>query len=370
MKILAISKVQDKKQVESAIDLWRVYRPMKELAKHVDWQIDYQSHVIRKFDKLPQKYRDDPGEFIKHLGEREVDHLGQYDIIFTSYFTSPHVYTLLWGAHKKHGTKFVFDIDDDLYDIDWWNPFHIFAGKAGVVFLQRMATITKYISTTNEHLATKLRNKSEAGAQVFVNPNWISDDYQHGPIDNGDKIVIGYFGGASHYRDIHNTNFVPALRRIMHDHKNVYFKMAGQPLDQYLPRKRVEIIDPVQGKNWPLKLFPKLSYDIALAPLMDTPFSKSKSNIKWQEATRMGAAVIASSVGPYQKLPGGTVKLVNNTEEDWYNAILKLLDAETRKQQVEKAQTALKAFRMEDNWLSYKSMFEGVFNDTDNTASK
>lgn len=362
MKILALNKASDEKVIESAIDLWRVHRPLEELKKHVDWQIDYQPKVIKNQDGYK-----DPDKFFKERGRAEVDNLGQYDIIFTSYFPSPHAYTLLWAANKHHGTKLIMDVDDDLFGIDPWNPFWLKAGKTGVHFIQRMAQITKYISTTSDYLAQRLTDFSEVeGQKVFVNPNYIGDSYQHPPFDNGDRIIIGYFGGSSHYRDVHHTNFVAALRRIMFKHKNVYFEIMGQPLDDYLPRKRVKVMEPVKGTDWPLKAFPQLNYDIAIAPLMDTVFSKGKSDIKWQEATRMGAAVIASNVGPYRYIPKGTAKLVDNTEEQWYEALESLLDAQKRRKQVERAQKALEGYRIEDHWQSYKKMFEEVYNDENN----
>ena len=365
MKILAISKVQDKEQIESAIDLWRVHRPLMELKKHVDWKIDFQPYLIRDYHGLDS----DPDAFMRKYGEEVVDQLGEYDIIFTSYTTSPHIYTLLWGTQKKHGTKFIIDIDDDMYDIDPWNPAILRAGKAGIHFLQRVAQITENISCTTDVLATKLKNKSEVVPKVFVNQNYISDQYQHEPINNGENIIIGYFGGASHYRDIHNTHFLPALQRIMHENKNVYFECAGQPVDYYLPKSRVKVIEPVKGVQWPTELFPSLQFDIALLPLMDTVFSKSKSNIKWQESTRMGAAVIASNIGPYKSLPSGSALSVSNTEDQWYDAITQLLDKQTRQKQVATAQEALKSYRLEDNWQSYKSMFEEVHNDTSSNSS-
>ena len=52
MKILVIS---EGKHSTSAIDLWRIWRPMQELAKYVDWQIDYQDRVIEDRMKLPTR---------------------------------------------------------------------------------------------------------------------------------------------------------------------------------------------------------------------------------------------------------------------------------------------------------------------------
>lgn len=357
MKILAISKVRETgKQKESAIDLWRIYRPLKELAKHTDWQIDFQPHIVRDIEKY-----EDADEFLKEHGEAEVDHIGQYDIVFTSYFTSPHVYTILWGAAKKHGTEFIFDIDDDLFDVDPYNPFWLAAGKEGALFLQTMARITKYISTTNEDLAKKFREHSEVEAKTFVLPNYISDMYPECEPKN-DRPVIGFFGGASHYQDLHESGVLEAVEKLMHENKDLQFHSAGQPVDVYLPKKRCKEINVAQGKDWATKLFPSLNYDIAVAPLLDTKFNHNKSNIKWQEATRMGAAFVGSDIGPYKSLSKDVAKLVPNTREAWYIALKELLDKEVRAKQVKNARKELKNWRLEDNWHKYKEMFEEVAN--------
>lgn len=364
MKILGISKVGKGKQKESAVDLWRIHRPLQELRKHVDWDIQLRPHTIKGFHKLPQKYMDDPDLFIQEKGGQVVKELGQYDVIFTSYFTSPHVYTLLWAAEKEHGTKLILDIDDDLYDVDPENPFWISAGPEGAHFLQRMAQVTKYLSTTNDELASKLRDSSQSDATVFVRPNYLPEQYPECSPDNND-IVIGYFGGSSHYHDLHETGVLEAVERLMHEHKNVRFHSAGQPIDTYLPKQRTKVMNAKPGTDWVTKLFPSLNYDISIAPLRDTTFNKHKSNIKWQESTRMGAAFVASHVGPYRRLPKGTAITVPNTQDAWYIRLKELVeDKDKLKKQVQTARKELASnWMLESNWKEYKSMFEEVHND-------
>lgn len=357
MKILGISRVVETgAQKESAIDLWRIYRPLKELQKNTDWQIDFQDSVVRDIEKY-----EDPDRFIKEHGAAEAKHIGQYDVVFTSYFTSPHIYTILWAAAKEYGTEFIFDLDDDLFHVDPSNPFWLHAGWAGHEFLKTMARVTKYLSTTNEDLAKKLKERSEVDPEVFVNPNYISDMYPECEPDNGEKIVIGYFGGASHYYDLHETGVLQAIEQLMHENKNIHFHSAGQPIDHYLPTKRKKIIQVQQGTDWPTKLFPTLNYDISIAPLRDTEFSRHKSNIKWQESTRMGAAFIASDIGPYKNLSKEVAITVPNTQESWYLRLKELVeDEQKRKSMVKAAREELKKWRLEDNWVKYKEMFEKV----------
>jgi hypothetical protein len=358
MKILAIVKESYSGKEEAANDIWRIKRPLQELSKHTDWQIDYQSWLIRDGEKY-----DDPVDFLRNHAEAEVDHLGQYDAIYLTYFLSPHLYTLLWATNKKYGTKFIIDLDDDPYDIEPSNPFWLTAGWKGGLHLQRVSEIAPYLSTTNKHLAKKLREHSEVNSQVFVIPNYIPEQYKEYEPDNGDIIRVGYFGGASHYTDLHETGILPAIRQVLEENPNVRFRCVGQPIDEYLPPKQTDSLEIAEGELWARDRFPELHYDIALAPIRDTEFNKHKSNIKWQESTRMGAAFICTNYGPYKSLKDGTAWKVPNTQQAWYIAIKALVDDEKkRKQFVADSRRELINWKLEYNWHKYKEMFETVIN--------
>lgn len=327
---------------------------MLELQKHTDWQIDFQDSLIRNIEQY-----DHPDDFLRDHAAEEVAHLGQYDIIFTSYFTSPHIYTLLWAAEKEYDTKYIIDMDDDFFDVDPENPFWIYAGYEGALFLRTIGEIAPRITTTNRFLAKKLRYKSQVGAKIHVLPNYISDDYKEYDPDNGDIVRIGYFGGASHYSDLHETGVLKAVKQVMDEYPNVHFRCVGQPVDQYLPQDRTTTLDATEGDKWAHERIGTLNYDISLGPLRDTIFNNHKSNIKWQESTRIGAAFVCSNIGPYKHLKDGTAWKVPNTREAWYIALKTLVeDAEKRKKLVDTSRKELEKWTLENNWQEYKEYFE------------
>ena len=63
--------------------------------------------------------------------------------------------------------------------------------------------------------------------------------------------------------------------------------------------------------------------DIALAPLLDTPFNRTKSNIKWLEYSACGIVGIFSDLTPYNSYvkQGKTGLLVDNSPENWFDAM-------------------------------------------------
>ena len=367
MKILGIHSVgwdKDSNQKESGVDIWRVWRPLEELKKHTDWQIDYQPTFIFDIDKYKHTK-----EFTEEELELAAKQLGKYDIIFTSYHPEPTAFALMEVVEKRYGTKLIIDADDDLFGVAPHNPIWTIIGHKEMFLLQRILKTSKYITTTTSQLKDKFQERSEVDSVVKVLPNYISDSYQHPPVDNGDKIVIGYFGGSSHYVDIHETKLLPAAQKLMHKYKNVYFKCVGQPVDYYLPRQRVSVQEAVRGRKWVTDLFPTLNMDIVVAPLEDSIFNQGKSDIKWQEATRAGAAFVGSDIGPYARLDDNVAIKVNNTEEGWYDALEGLVvDKQKHQKLIETARKELENRRLEDHWIEYKEFFEEVHNANDPTS--
>lgn len=363
MKILAVGSylIKDPNK-QSQVDWWRIGRPIRELKKHVDWQIDEQTTYIHGFEKYNSLE-----EFTNEELEKALKKLGEYDIVFSSYHADIAGYLLLKMANMKYGTQFVLDCDDDMFAINEDNPFWAKMDDEKTWRMQVMIRENDWICTTNEYLAERFRERrrrdpdNHPDESVFVNPNSISDVYPECDFQNKD-IMIGYFGGSSHLADLHDTGALDAVARIMHENKNVRFKAIGIPVDTYIPRGRYQFVQGLRGTQWTDKLFKTMKLDIALAPLGENIFNRGKSDIKWQESTRAGSAVIATDIEPYQGIPKGAITLVKNTEEDWYKALNKLLDKKTRQTQLKKAREELKKRRLEVNWQQYKQMFERIHN--------
>lgn len=345
--------------------MWRISRPMRELEKHVDWQIDHQRTAIPEFEKYKETK-----DFTEEELEKAFKKICEYDIVYSSYHADRAAYSLFGLAREKAGTQFVMDADDDFFTINEDNPYWLKMDDEKTWWLQVMARHNPYLTTTTEELAEAYRKRRRQDPDnhpddtVMVVPNFIPDQYKEYDPDNGSKIVIGYFGGASHYDDLHETGVAQALEKLMHEDKRIHFKSVGMPFDAYLPKARKHYFDGKRGDAWIDELFPTLNMDIAIAPLVDNEFNRGKSNIKWQEATRAGSAFVASNIGPYRFLKDGTAILVDNDSDSWYSALKSLVDdKDKRKAQVALAREELKKYRLEDNWKTLKQVFERVYDD-------
>lgn len=358
MRILAIHNIGMKDQAkESAVQIWRIWRPLEELKKHVDWTIDYQRSFIKEINKYKNV-----AEFTNEEIELAGKQLGSYDIVFHSYHADAAADSLMEAVKHKYGTKFIVDDDDNTFAIDPDNPFWTAMTDDHAFIMQQICRYSQHVTTTTQNLKDVFSKRTLVDADITVIPNYMCEAYKDYTPENGDKVVIGYFGGSSHYNDLHETGFLPALQRVMHENKNVYFKCVGIPVDHYLPRKRFEQVEVAYGRQWASKLFPTLNFDIAVAPLKQTIFADGKSNIKWLESSRMGASFICSNVGPYKAISDTQAIKVNNNSEDWYKSLTTLVNDEKKRQAlVKNAKAEIKAnWMLEDHWTDYKELFERV----------
>lgn len=351
----------------SPVDHWRIHRPLLELKKHTDWDIDLVTKWVSQDD-------------IKDVGFKfELDEIGRkYDIIFSSYLRNAWSYTLVKYLEDTFGTKYVMDIDDNLFNVSDWNPSkqsllsikHKDFGKPlrEVDVIRSIVRDVKHLTVTTKPLRRsmeKIRTGSKGEVTVLKNLIPLSF-YEHpGPKDN-DTIVIGWQGSAHHGGDLLNTGFVEGLKQVLKDNPEVRFHTnTSFPVEEAkIPKDRIKVFKSYKGTDAWQKLFGRLRFDINCCPLEEHPFNDGKSNIKWQEGSLMGAASVCSQAYPYRRTVrhGEDGLLVPNTPENWQFSLEALVrDESLRKTMAAKAkQRVREEFSLEKNWTIYKDYFEGI----------
>jgi glycosyltransferase involved in cell wall biosynthesis len=358
MKIL-ITHSDPTFKARHGIDLWRIVRPFAELQKHVDWTIDHQDYLI------DYKLIDEKNQVKAELLAKEVERLGQYDIVWTGYFPDATLCDVMLFVGEKFGTKFVIDVDDDFWSIPPDNP--IWRAKD----TERNIQETQYAIESAPYVVTSCPNllesytKRRTDLKTYMMPNYIGG-YTHKPFDNKDKVVIAFFGSISHMRDLKVTGFTTAMRDIMKKYRNVHFGTVGIDRLKGFPKDRYTSHPGLPGQAWLDTIYPNINADIAVAPLEDTPFNRRKTNIKWQETASIPAAFVGSRVPPYF----GTVEhektglLVRSGAEFWYDALERLIvDKELRTTLAKNAQTEVeKNWSLVHKWDTLKTIVEDIYN--------
>ncbi len=364
MKILVIHSADNKdERTVSQVDIWRIWRPVRELRNHVDWDITERQSIIKNIGKYKTS-----ADFTEEEMNASYEELKQYDIIYGSYtsFMNPMVFSLCMVLQQKEGVKLVLDVDDNVFHINednvgWWLKM----SHEQTFQLQQIVKNVSYIITTNPILAGVMHERNP-NAKIGIVPNYISKDYE-ASVPQNKRLRIGYFGGASHYKDLHETGVLEAIEKLMHEYRNIEFETAGIYSEKYLPKARYTYNPGKRGHAWHTEVFPKLQYDICLAPLKENQFNVCKTAIKWQEAAMMHAPTVASNIPPYR----GTIRhnkdglLVANDQGEWYAAIKQLIDDEAlRKELANNAETRVrKDMLIENNWTDLKQALEIIHED-------
>jgi glycosyltransferase involved in cell wall biosynthesis len=175
---------------------------------------------------------------------------------------------------------------------------------------------------------------------VIPNMNDIADwDYKPAP-KYKDRIVIGYSGSNSHQDDL--LVVLPVINKLMGKYPNLWLEMIGaiekQKLDIYFRKfkpKHLERIGmlPSTPTFWEYPPYlAKQKWDIGIAPLVDTPFTRSKSHIKWLEYSMYKIPTVASRVYPYfmelcgrDTITDGVTGFLCQTPQEWEMKLERLI---------------------------------------------
>ena len=251
---------------------------------------------------------------------------------------------------KKLGKRVIYEIDDNLWDVNPDNPSVIISTEKRRQY-EHLMTECDAVVTTTEVLAKKLRKFNK---KVFICPNGI--DYKLFDLKKEkmpkNKLRIGYTGAASHWGDL--TLMTEALIELQkkHDFDFVLQGVCPGPLEAEMwgysraveyrlsPEKKaylesalkwyeecwLKLVNRFHVPFWPPVMFPgvlaSLNIDIGLVPLKDNKFNQCKSCLTFYEYATIGAVTLASKVLPYTKEVGYCCK---NTTKDWIKKLEKLI---------------------------------------------
>lgn len=352
MKILCVQTHYlggDGKYRLSAVDWWRVINPYTWLGKKTGWTVD---HLVK---------------ISKGKDSEEVDwsHVGEYDVLITSYQDNPKAYSYIKAITEKYGTKYVMDVDDNLFEVDEMNPAYLQYGpgtegrKNAEIILKDVDNVT----TTTTHL--KHVYETVRGKPTTILPNYIDPStYEYKKPEKHEGIILGYQGSSTHYSDVMKTSFIWAIRRILRERKDVKLALCGMyfmDLEKYLPKNQlINVTGNGHHPEW-VKIWQKLPFDIGLAPLQQSSFNRGKSNIKYQEyGLRMIPSVYAFWDPYLSTVKHGETGYIASDEEDWYEYINILIESEKERKRIANnaREDVLSNYNIHTKWSLWKTYIE------------
>lgn len=202
----------------------------------------------------------------------------------------------LWQALAREGRKLVFEIDDDLWNIDASSTraHKFFADPDIRKRLEDNIRAATAVTVTTVPLAERV---AVWNPSVHVVPNAVPDwllDHQPPQRDDG-TLTIGWGGSPTHNMDWQQAS--GQLRRFLQRNPSTEMHCIGSNYAIGLNGCRTRFTPWVPDVATFLRT---IDYHIGIAPLRPHVFNQAKSAIKAIEAASLGIPVVASAVRPYE----------------------------------------------------------------------
>lgn len=361
IKILGIETHYTENEVKtttSGVDFARIVQPLTELSKDPDFEV--------KVVKNPFKGNEETWDSLTTY----------YDIIYSSYIDSPEGYVNMAVNAKNNNCKVVVDVDDHLHLVPKASPvyktYHIGSFQLDVV--SKIVEDVQYLTTTNLFLKYEMiKWYGKDPKAIYVLPNFVDLKRYNKeviPKVKRDNIVIGFFGSNTHVVDIIMPEYINAIERLCQEFPNVEYRTIGLFLPQIktkLGRQYSFVLGQSDVYTWASQLWPKMmsECDIFTAPLLNTDFSKCKSNIKALEIGAGSKPAVFSDIRQYKEvIENGKDGYLAYSEYDWYKYLKELiLDEEKRRVMGNNLYDKVKRdWQMKDGVKRYKEYFKSIYN--------
>ena len=308
--------------------------------------------MMDPYQFIGDNHSDDIHVDITYNADNNDEYFLNYDIVIFHTFIhqtnhEQNIGRIKWLQSK--GIKVIMDIDD-LWFVDQRHPMyhHVKASKIGEMKID-MLKVVDYVTTTTPIFAKTIKDKLHI-KNIEIFPNAVNEDepqFKREPIKS-DKIRFGWLGGSSHLHDIElMSNGISSTHNSFKD--KVQFVLCGfdlrgsvteidqegkqrqrsiQPFEtvwykyekfftedykvlspQYKSFLNTFVDTPYDDENesyrrrWTKDIKTYASnyntFDVSLAPLVESQFNANKSQLKVIEAGFHKKAIIASETDPY-----------------------------------------------------------------------
>ena len=204
--------------------------------------------------------------------------------------------------------------------------FSIKRNRERLVQVEQALAMVDLVTTTTEPLAGVLRQYAR---HVEVLPNAVDlNRWKPIALKPHDEFRLFWAGGASHFEDWNMLR--PVLPAVMAQFPQVKLVLMGSKFDWILsdiPATRIEFHPWEDNLSYPYKCA-MLGADLAIIPLIDNEFNRSKSALKLLEQAALGVPSVVSNVGPYADAYNGenAVMVDDNDKDAWIDAIATMIE--------------------------------------------
>ena len=296
----------------------------------------------------------DAGHSVRVEWVLEQDVVDACDVLVAQRSSHPDIVSVFEYAQSR-GTRTVYDIDDDLWNVSPQNPAHYhWHQETPQRVLNALVRAADVVTTTTPALAERIRTFNK---NVVVIPNMLPEKYwpaSRKVLVHENPLVIGWAGSRTHEEDFAVVS--GALAEILRRYPDVELHLAGASEDWLEPHERIRHLPPV-----PIGQYANLiaDFDIALAPLKVSRFNHCKSDLKVLEYSMIGLPVVATKVDSYKSfIRHGQNGMLANSAKDWLTSISRLIEEPgLRESLAENARASAERRLMRDHVRLYEKAY-------------
>lgn len=226
---------------------------------------------------------------------KKLEIMNHADILILKNICDPDILPLI-RKRKSAGKLTVYEIADDLSALQPWNAVYPFyKNKENLMLVHRILSCCDALQVTVPELA-RLYGNLNANCEVF--PNQVFHVPPEKPEKKYNKVIIGWGGSHGHMEDI--SEIADSLSKWIISQPNVCLHLmcsesiwnlfANLPKTKkrrFLPGTIHDYYNFLQG------------IDIGIAPLKDTAFNRSRSDVKFLEYAVSGVVPVVAHLEPY-----------------------------------------------------------------------
>lgn len=229
-----------------------------------------------------------------HCKKEQIMHTA--DVLILKNVCDPDLLPLI-RDRKNRNLLTVFEIADDINAVQPWSPVYFFyRNPENYLLSKRLARLSDAMQFTVEELK-RIYGYLNPASEVF--PNQIAIIPPARKIRRKSGLIIGWGGSHGHLEDM--AEIAPALIRWMKENSDINLHlMCSEPIWKLfddLPSERKKLFTPGAIENYYTFLE---TIDIGLAPLRDTAFNRSRSDVKFLEYAVSGVVSVVHDLIPYR----------------------------------------------------------------------
>ena len=263
----------------------------------------------------------------------------------------------------KHKLQYqiIYDVDDLYFNVPSYNNAGAFYNQPFIKEnLQRIVNLVDVFTVSTYDLKKEIEAfKGTCKVKIVPNyvPKYIYRPYEF-PKPPNEKPKIIWAGSATHFNDFDTGDLgliLDLIKNTVDEFDWIIMGLANMPPWLACLEGKVKLMKWVRHIHSVPTILKELNIDFGLAPLLDNPFNRAKSNIKLLDYASADIISIATKLPPYKE---SQLFLQGDWKAD-RDQIIEIFQNKVRKEEIlNKQQRLLDKYFFENNVKKYKELFK------------